>query len=94
MSFIKLYNKILNSNLVVVWVLVDVYERLIQTGKKPGFIQLLATQTVSAVWHVSKFYLHFKLIVFSIATVSWYLHHYCFELTIIANVCLVFLWNN
>jgi hypothetical protein len=32
---------------------VDVYERLIQKGKKPGFFQLLATQTVSAVWHVS-----------------------------------------
>lgn len=31
----------------------DVYERLIQKGKKPGFFQLLATQTVSAVWHVS-----------------------------------------
>ncbi|GFP84818.1 putative deoxyribonuclease tatdn1 [Phtheirospermum japonicum] len=29
----------------------DVYERLIQKGKKPGFFQLLATQTVSAVWH-------------------------------------------
>ncbi|KAG5097535.1 hypothetical protein JHK82_047389 [Glycine max] len=29
----------------------NVYERLIQTGKKPGFFQLLATQTVSAVWH-------------------------------------------
>lgn len=35
---------------------VDVYERLIQNGKKPGFFQLLATQTVSAVWHVSKFH--------------------------------------
>ena len=32
---------------------VDVYERLVQKGKKPGFFQLLATQTVSAVWHVS-----------------------------------------
>ncbi|KAL1569024.1 Lysophosphatidylcholine acyltransferase 1 [Salvia divinorum] len=29
----------------------DVYERLIQNGKKPGFFQLLATQTVGAVWH-------------------------------------------
>ncbi|KAK2995683.1 hypothetical protein RJ640_006143 [Escallonia rubra] len=29
----------------------DVYERLIQSGKKPGFFQLLATKTVSAVWH-------------------------------------------
>ncbi|XP_043714553.1 lysophospholipid acyltransferase 1-like [Telopea speciosissima] len=28
-----------------------VYERLIQKGKKPGFLQLLATQTVSAIWH-------------------------------------------
>ncbi|GAU46999.1 hypothetical protein TSUD_186410, partial [Trifolium subterraneum] len=28
-----------------------VYDRLIQSGKKPGFLQLLATQTVSAVWH-------------------------------------------
>jgi hypothetical protein len=31
----------------------DVYERLIQKGKKPGFLQLLGTQTVSAIWHVS-----------------------------------------
>lgn len=31
----------------------DVYDRLVQNGKKPGFLQLLATQTVSAVWHVS-----------------------------------------
>lgn len=31
----------------------DVYDRLVQNGKKPGFFQLLATQTVSAVWHVS-----------------------------------------
>nr|XP_027076122.1 lysophospholipid acyltransferase 1-like [Coffea arabica] len=29
----------------------DVYERLVQDGKKAGFFQLLATQTVSAVWH-------------------------------------------
>ncbi|CAI9784529.1 unnamed protein product [Fraxinus pennsylvanica] len=29
----------------------NVYERLIQKGKKPGFFQLLATQTVSAAWH-------------------------------------------
>ena len=32
---------------------VDVYDRLVQKGKKPGFFQLLATQTTSAVWHVS-----------------------------------------
>lgn len=38
----------------IVYVLVDVYDRLIQSGKKPGFLQLLATQTVSAIWHVSK----------------------------------------
>ncbi|BAS80270.1 Os02g0676000, partial [Oryza sativa Japonica Group] len=25
--------------------------RLVQKGKKPGFLQLLGTQTVSAVWH-------------------------------------------
>ena len=31
----------------------DVYERLVQKGKKAGFFQLLATQTVSAIWHVS-----------------------------------------
>lgn len=35
----------------------DVYERLLQKGKKPGFLQLLATQTVSAVWHVSVIFL-------------------------------------
>lgn len=34
----------------------DVYERLVQNGKKAGFFQLLATQTVSAVWHVSSLF--------------------------------------
>ncbi|GAA0152077.1 acetyltransferase [Lithospermum erythrorhizon] len=29
----------------------DVYERLVCNGQKAGFFQLLATQTVSAVWH-------------------------------------------
>jgi len=33
-----------------------VYERLVQNGKKAGFFQLLATQTISAVWHVSSFF--------------------------------------
>ncbi|XP_004515799.1 lysophospholipid acyltransferase 1 [Cicer arietinum] len=36
---------------VSTWLRHYVYERLIQTGKKPGFLQLLATQTVSAIWH-------------------------------------------
>ncbi|CAA0820529.1 Lysophospholipid acyltransferase 1 [Striga hermonthica] len=36
---------------VSTWLRQYVYERLIQKGKKPGFFQLLATQTVSAVWH-------------------------------------------
>ncbi|KAK3005503.1 hypothetical protein RJ639_016062 [Escallonia herrerae] len=36
---------------VSTWLRHYVYERLIQSGKKPGFFQLLATQTVSAVWH-------------------------------------------
>lgn len=36
---------------VSTWLRHYVYERLIQMGKKPGFFQLLATQTVSAVWH-------------------------------------------
>ncbi|CAA7410869.1 unnamed protein product [Spirodela intermedia] len=36
---------------VSTWLRHYVYERLIQKGKKPGFLQLLATQTVSAVWH-------------------------------------------
>ncbi|PSS09786.1 Lysophospholipid acyltransferase [Actinidia chinensis var. chinensis] len=36
---------------VSTWLRNYVYERLIQKGKKPGFFQLLATQTVSAVWH-------------------------------------------
>uniref|UniRef100_A0A1D1YMW2 Lysophospholipid acyltransferase n=1 Tax=Anthurium amnicola TaxID=1678845 RepID=A0A1D1YMW2_9ARAE len=36
---------------VSTWLRYYVYERLIQKGKKPGFLQLLATQTVSAVWH-------------------------------------------
>ncbi|KAJ6839104.1 lysophospholipid acyltransferase 1-like [Iris pallida] len=36
---------------VSTWLRYYVYDRLIQKGKKPGFFQLLATQTVSAVWH-------------------------------------------
>ncbi|XP_068635019.1 lysophospholipid acyltransferase 2-like isoform X1 [Aristolochia californica] len=36
---------------VSTWLRYYVYERLIQKGRKPGFFQLLATQTVSAVWH-------------------------------------------
>lgn len=36
---------------VSTWLRHYVYERLIQKGKRPGFFQLLATQTVSAVWH-------------------------------------------
>ncbi|XP_072957724.1 lysophospholipid acyltransferase 1-like [Typha angustifolia] len=36
---------------VSTWLRYYVYERLIQKGKKPGFLQLLATQTVSAIWH-------------------------------------------
>ncbi|RWW05435.1 hypothetical protein BHE74_00006986 [Ensete ventricosum] len=38
---------------VSTWLRHYVYERLIEKGKKPGFFQLLATQTISAVWHVS-----------------------------------------
>lgn len=38
---------------------VDVYERLVKKGKKAGFFQLLATQTVSAVWHVSNLFVLF-----------------------------------
>lgn len=40
-------------NLLYICCGVDVYDRLVQKGKRPGFFQLLATQTVSAVWHVS-----------------------------------------
>ncbi|KAK4758553.1 hypothetical protein SAY87_019854 [Trapa incisa] len=36
---------------VSTWLRHYVYERLIQKGKRPGFFQLLATQTVSAIWH-------------------------------------------
>ncbi|XVE91020.1 hypothetical protein DITRI_Ditri20bG0122500 [Diplodiscus trichospermus] len=36
---------------VSTWLRHYVYERLIKKGKKPGFFQLLATQTISAVWH-------------------------------------------
>ncbi|KAJ8560397.1 hypothetical protein K7X08_022257 [Anisodus acutangulus] len=36
---------------VSIWLRHYVYERLIQKGRKSGFFQLLATQTVSAVWH-------------------------------------------
>ncbi|KAK7253025.1 hypothetical protein RIF29_37406 [Crotalaria pallida] len=36
---------------VSTWLRHYVYERLIQDGKKPGFFQLLATQTISAIWH-------------------------------------------
>ncbi|OIW09852.1 hypothetical protein TanjilG_15334 [Lupinus angustifolius] len=36
---------------VSTWLRHYVYDRLVQKGKKPGFFQLLATQTVSAIWH-------------------------------------------
>ncbi|KAM1024837.1 hypothetical protein ACFX13_038762 [Malus domestica] len=36
---------------VSTWLRHYVYERLVKPGKKAGFFQLLATQTVSAVWH-------------------------------------------
>ncbi|KAM7259544.1 hypothetical protein ACFE04_015285 [Oxalis oulophora] len=36
---------------VSTWLRHYVYDRLVQKGKRPGFFQLLATQTVSAVWH-------------------------------------------
>ncbi|KAK9103415.1 hypothetical protein Sjap_020669 [Stephania japonica] len=36
---------------VSTWLRHYVYDRLVQPGKRPGFFQLLATQTVSAVWH-------------------------------------------
>ncbi|WCJ30626.1 MBOAT (membrane bound O-acyl transferase) family protein [Euphorbia peplus] len=36
---------------VSTWLRHYVYDRLVQKGKKPGFLQLLATQTTSAVWH-------------------------------------------
>ncbi|XP_058763709.1 lysophospholipid acyltransferase 1-like [Vicia villosa] len=36
---------------VSTWLRHYVYERLVQSGKKPGFLQLLGTQTVSAIWH-------------------------------------------
>ena len=36
---------------VSTWLRYYVYERLVQKGQKPGFLQLLGTQTVSAVWH-------------------------------------------
>ncbi|KAK4726364.1 hypothetical protein R3W88_031281 [Solanum pinnatisectum] len=36
---------------VSTWLRHYVYERLIQKGRKPSFVQLLVTQTVSAVWH-------------------------------------------
>lgn len=41
---------------VRMYVCLDVYDRLVKKGKKPGFFQLLVTQTISAIWHVS-FYL-------------------------------------
>ncbi|KAK9143520.1 hypothetical protein Syun_012920 [Stephania yunnanensis] len=36
---------------VSTWLRHYVYDRLVQPGKRSGFFQLLATQTVSAVWH-------------------------------------------
>ncbi|XP_009113025.1 lysophospholipid acyltransferase 2 [Brassica rapa] len=36
---------------VSTWLRHYVYERIVKPGKKAGFFQLLATQTVSAVWH-------------------------------------------
>lgn len=39
---------------VSVWLRHYVYDRLSVKGERPGFKQLLGTQVVSAVWHVSK----------------------------------------
>jgi len=89
MPFRKVDNDIYHINVAIVWVLVDVYERLIQNGKKPGFFQLLATQTVSAVWHVSEILAAFYMDCFYCA-VRGYLHYYFLKLTIFANVCIVF----
>nr|AHE80986.1 acyl-CoA:lysophosphatidylcholine acyltransferase [Hiptage benghalensis] len=36
---------------VSTWLRHYVYDRIVQKGKKPGFLQLLATQATSAVWH-------------------------------------------
>ncbi|XP_024995507.1 lysophospholipid acyltransferase 1-like [Cynara cardunculus var. scolymus] len=36
---------------VSTWLRHYVYDRLVLKGRKPGFFQLLATQTISAVWH-------------------------------------------
>ncbi|KAJ3680127.1 hypothetical protein LUZ60_016405 [Juncus effusus] len=36
---------------VSTWLRHYVYDRLVKKGKKAGFLQLLATQTVSAIWH-------------------------------------------
>ncbi|XP_071723550.1 LOW QUALITY PROTEIN: lysophospholipid acyltransferase 1-like [Rutidosis leptorrhynchoides] len=36
---------------VSTWLRHYVYDRLVQKGKRPGFFQLLVTQTISAVWH-------------------------------------------
>ncbi|KAJ4800284.1 Lysophospholipid acyltransferase [Rhynchospora pubera] len=36
---------------VSTWLRYYVYERLVKKGKKAGFFQLLATQTISAIWH-------------------------------------------
>jgi lysophospholipid acyltransferase len=40
---------------VGIWLRHYVYERLTKKGEKPGFMQLLAAQVTSAVWHVCSF---------------------------------------
>ena len=57
LSFISRFNyEVRSSNIAICSVWLDVCERLIEEGKKPGFFQLLDTQIISAIWHVCDLY--------------------------------------
>jgi hypothetical protein len=54
-SLLSLHSEELSKKVSLDSFLADVYERLTKKGEKPGFMQLLAAQVTSAVWHVCSF---------------------------------------
>ncbi len=50
-----MHSEVLSKKVSLDSFLADVYERLTKKGEKPGFMQLLAAQVTSAVWHVCSF---------------------------------------
>ncbi len=54
-SLLSLHSEVLSKKVSLDSFLADVYERLTKKGEKPGFMQLLAAQVTSAVWHVCSF---------------------------------------